>query len=75
MAPYSTEQIDPLASQLDSVLRDAGDVQQIVGDAHQVEELALDRGARFLDKLRIGAREPHDLDRRPDRRQGIAQLV
>ena len=48
-------QIDPLASQLDSVLRDAGDVEQIVGDAHQVQELALHRGARLLDELRIGA--------------------
>ena len=54
-------QIEPLAPQLDLVLRDARDVQQVVGDPHQVQDLALHRGARALRS-------------RPDRRARAASL-
>ena len=60
-------------AQLDLAARDARHVEQVVDQADQVVDLALDDGALVLERL--VAAQPHQLQRGQDRRQRVAQLV
>ena len=64
--------IQSCAPQIHLVLRDARDVEQVVGDAHQMDHLTLHGDARALDHVLIAAREPHHLNGCPDRRERAA---
>ena len=66
-------ELDELGLQLDLAARDARDVEQVVDQPRQVVDLALDDGALAL-RARLAA-QPHQLQRRQDRRQRVAQLV
>ena len=55
--------------------RDPAGVEQVVDQAHEVGELALDHGASAGEGVAVGRRHLHDRDRVADRRQRIAQLV
>ena len=65
--------LDDLGLQLDAAAGDAGDVEQVVHQAREVVDLPLDDRA-FALRSRLAA-QLHQLQRRQDRRQRIAQLV
>jgi hypothetical protein len=68
-------QVDRLGTQLHSVAGNARDVEQVVGQPHQLMELPLhDRQGRLGD-AGIAAGPPHQLEGVADRRQRVAQLV
>jgi hypothetical protein len=60
-------------AQHDLAARDARDVEQVVHQAHQVLDLALDDLA--LARMGVLAAHAHQLQRGDDRRQRVAQLV
>ena len=68
-------EIDPAPPQLQFVLDDARHVEQVVGEPHEVDQLALDGRARLVDDRAVVARDPHDFERRPHRRERRAQFV
>ena len=65
--------LDDLGLELDAAAGDAGDVEQVVDQPREMVHLALDDGA-FALRTRLAA-QLHQLQRREDRRQRIAQLV
>ena len=65
--------LDRLPLQLDLAARDARDVEQIVDQPRQVARLPLDQRA-LLDEDLL-ALQAHQVQRRQDRRQRVAQLV
>ncbi len=65
--------LDDFGLELDPAARDARDVQQVVDQPREMADLALDdRALAFGSRL---AAQLHQLQRRQDRRQRIAQLV
>ena len=68
-------QVDAFPAQFHDVAGDPRDIEQIVGDPHQVLQLALHRRLRLFDHRRVVACQAHDFERGADRRQRVAELV
>ena len=73
-ARYCSRQIEPLAPQIDLPHRRPGDVQQIVHQARQVRDLALDHRALAFGGRILGP-HPHHVQGGDDGSERVAQLV